>query len=515
MPSTGPVYARIQDASDYADALTWAGVQTFSAGVVVNKSSGGLVGSFTGDATTGYLRVGSTGFTTQVGGDTTVGAYVGVKKGSGTGGGLAFPSAGDIIPITLDSSGVTAAPDATVALGRSSIRFSSLFTCNATISASGSSSVPLTVNLAASQSAHAFDIKNSGGTVLSYFASDGSLVCPAAGYIQGGVIYCDAIYDTATTGPTVAVGSASLRVQARSAAQVPFIVKGTTSQTGNLQQWQDNNGTAVALMSAGGAAQVAGVQSNFGGTVLFDAGYSITGTRVSAYNSSSVALTVQLAASQSANAVEIKSSAAAVLLGVTAAGDITRQDGTNLTLRCAGNIDYYISNVHRFRMAGGYFSPMDDAVTTGLGQATARWTNIYTAQGTFQGANGNSAAVKVISELITLSTSGTTTDSSADLLPINCIILAVTARVTTTITTATNWSVGDNATAARFISAQSVLTAGTTAVGTNQFQGSVSTDAAGPVQTSNKKVRITTTGTPGAGAIRVTVHYIELTPATS
>lgn len=131
------------------------------------------------------------------------------------------------------------------------------------------------------------------------------------------------------------------------------------------------------------------------------------------------------------------------------------------------------------------------------------------------GANGATRVHGVISELMTLSTVGTTTDSAANLLTADSIIEAVTCRVTTTITTATNWSVGDATTAARFSSANSTLTAGTTSVGLNHQQGSVATDAAGPVQVTAAKLRITTTGTPGAGAIRCTVFYTQFTAPTS
>lgn len=116
-----------------------------------------------------------------------------------------------------------------------------------------------------------------------------------------------------------------------------------------------------------------------------------------------------------------------------------------------------------------------------------------------------------VQEAITLSTSGTTTDSAADLLPAGAIILSVTCRVNTTITTATAWAVGDATTSQRFVSNNSTMTAGTTAIGLNQMQGSVTTDAAGPVQAAAAKLRITTTGTPGAGVIRCSVFYVQFT----
>ena len=109
-----------------------------------------------------------------------------------------------------------------------------------------------------------------------------------------------------------------------------------------------------------------------------------------------------------------------------------------------------------------------------------------------------------ISELITLSTSGTTTDSVANLLPANSIIEAVVARVTTTITTATDWKLGDATTPGRFTAADSIMTAGETQIGLVQVD---QTGAAGPKQIAAAKLRITTTGTPGAGVIRVTVFY--------
>jgi hypothetical protein len=130
-------------------------------------------------------------------------------------------------------------------------------------------------------------------------------------------------------------------------------------------------------------------------------------------------------------------------------------------------------------------------------------------------ANGGYWERGYLSEEITLSTSGTTTDSTADLLPATAIIEAVVARITTAITTATDWALGDASTAARFLSATATLTLGTTAVGLNHQKGGVSTDAAGPTQTAAAKLRVTTTGTPGAGKIRVTVFYRKFVAPTS
>jgi hypothetical protein len=127
--------------------------------------------------------------------------------------------------------------------------------------------------------------------------------------------------------------------------------------------------------------------------------------------------------------------------------------------------------------------------------------------------------INSISEEITLATGATTTDSSADLLPANSLILGVVARVTTTITAdATGWELGDGTTAARFSSNNTNLTANDASktYGLNHWQGGVSTDATGPVQVAAAKLRVTCAGgNPGAGKVRVTVYYLPFVAPTT
>ena len=127
---------------------------------------------------------------------------------------------------------------------------------------------------------------------------------------------------------------------------------------------------------------------------------------------------------------------------------------------------------------------------------------------------GESQTKGMATELLTLSTGAATTDTTANLLPANSIIDAVVVRVTTAITTAANSSVGDPTTAARFSSGV-VVALGTIDVGLKHQQGSISTDATGPVQTAAAKVRITCNTTPGAGVVRITVFYRTFTSPSS
>jgi hypothetical protein len=132
-----------------------------------------------------------------------------------------------------------------------------------------------------------------------------------------------------------------------------------------------------------------------------------------------------------------------------------------------------------------------------------------------QSANGAGWVSGMASELLTLSIAGATTDTTANLLPANSIIDAVVARVTTTITTATDWKLGDPTSDTRFAAANATMTAGSTSIGLLHMAGNVATTALGPTQAAAAKVRVTTTGTPGAGAIRITVFYRTFIAPTS
>ena len=131
---------------------------------------------------------------------------------------------------------------------------------------------------------------------------------------------------------------------------------------------------------------------------------------------------------------------------------------------------------------------------------------------TLAGPHGEQCVRGQNTELVTLATGAAFTDSTGNLLPANSIIEGVVARVTTAITTAANWSLGDATIATRFSAANSTLIAGTTQVGNKCMD---QTGTSGPIQTTAAKLRITCNANPGAGVIRVTVFYRSLVPPTS
>lgn len=174
-------------------------------------------------------------------------------------------------------------------------------------------------------------------------------------------------------------------------------------------------------------------------------------------------------------------------------------------------------------------------ITSAFGDATVQITDVrsgiqtwyqwngsaYAAASgaTFSGANGQAFTMFQNTENLTLSTSGATTDTVGNLLPANSIIMAVSGTVTTTITTATDWKLGDSVTAGRFSAADTTLTAGESVPKSGfppvQIGTGVASATTGVYQASAAKVRVTCTGTPGAGAIRITVWGFTITDATS
>lgn len=102
--------------------------------------------------------------------------------------------------------------------------------------------------------------------------------------------------------------------------------------------------------------------------------------------------------------------------------------------------------------------------------------------------------------------SGASTNTGLNCLPAGAVIDAVVYRITTTITTATSFTIGDSGSATRYCGTQSTLTAGTT--GTCVAAGYYFNSGALPI-------KITPSTAPGAGALRLIVYYHTWTAPTS
>ena len=218
---------------------------------------------------------------------------------------------------------------------------------------------------------------------------------------------------------------------------------------------------------------------------------------------------------------------AATLAAITASGPFTSNVAagtapfvvTSSTLVALLNVAQLLGKTWAVPDPIGPTTPNTGKFTTLEATSTSTQTGDVTQSANQTRKSANAAEWKQgqLSEEITLSTAGVTTDSVADLLPANSIMEAVVARVTQTITTATDWKLGDATQAGRFLAAQSgaQLTLGATAVGLAHADPTVATANLGPVQTAAAKLRITTTGTPGAGKIRITTFFRTFVAPTS
>jgi len=152
---------------------------------------------------------------------------------------------------------------------------------------------------------------------------------------------------------------------------------------------------------------------------------------------------------------------------------------------------------------GGINALGDGSNTTVLG--TSATTQARVRGGTFlsTGANGQSTQLGQSTTLLSALSGETVT--ATNLIPANCILLGVTARVTTAITGATTFDIGDGTTADRFGN-DIAIALNTTA--NNCIAPALVTAATNVVLTANGS---NFTG----GAVRLTAHFMTLVAPTS
>jgi hypothetical protein len=109
------------------------------------------------------------------------------------------------------------------------------------------STVALSVRGSASQSTDLQRWQASNGTVLSRINANGDFIGDV------GAVYTGTIGDIFQTGPYLSLGNAvPITLNTRAATNVGLVVKGFTSQSVDLQQWQDSTGTVMGMISNAG-----------------------------------------------------------------------------------------------------------------------------------------------------------------------------------------------------------------------------------------------------------------------
>lgn len=121
-------------------------------------------------------------------------------------------------------------------------------------------------------------------------------------------------------------------------------------------------------------------------------------------------------------------------------------------------------------------------------------------------SNGQSIGIKSLTELLTIAAAATSTTTIQK--PAHAIILGVSVRVTTAVTCTSTFTVGDSGDAARFSTAAVSKAAASTDKGT-KAGAYYNATAEGIVITPD------TVPSDNTGRVRVTIHYLEVTPPTS
>jgi hypothetical protein len=143
-----------------------------------------------------------------------------------------------------------------------------------------------------------------------------------------------------------------------------------------------------------------------------------------------------------------------------------------------------------------------------LGDSGARFSTGYFGTSLLlQGANGQAAGWKYLTELTTIAAAATT--DTAIQIPANAIVMAVSVRVTTVIPTAATFTVIGTTSSTAFQTGASVSTAATTT--------DAGTKSCPYLNTTAQTIRITPNLTPAddSGRVRVTIIYFDSTPPTS
>ena len=130
------------------------------------------------------------------------------------------------------------------------------------------SSKGLIIKAAASQTANLQEWQNSAGTVLTKIASDGAFTINPSGNSfsvgANGVVVSNNsmyIYNKVYMGQYTYFNS-FLNVSPQATTESGIVIRGLSSQTANLQEWQNSSGTVLAKMTGAGAIDVTAITVN-------------------------------------------------------------------------------------------------------------------------------------------------------------------------------------------------------------------------------------------------------------
>jgi hypothetical protein len=207
--------------------------------------------------------------------------------------------------------------------------------------ATAAANVPLTARGAVSQTGNLQEWQNNAGTVQARVTSGGSIVTTQGFAVLGGASIS---------------GTIATLLQSASAARIPVVVQGAASQTADLQQWQDSAGTRLISVNPAGSLVFSGSGSLLSGTN--GRGLFITN------DPAIVPATIRGASSQTANLQEWQNSAGTVRAQIQAGGNFVND-----------------SNIKTPAI-------LDTGTSTAINFGSSRNVGLFAASGSFGGGGG-------------------------------------------------------------------------------------------------------------------------------
>jgi hypothetical protein len=200
-------------------------------------------------------------------------------------------------------------------------------------------------------------------------------------------------------------------------------------------------------------------------------------------------------------------------MGCANGGGLCFYDGSNSIGMESGRLYLPTGGDVRFNGSDTAFGYVSSGVGKIYNPAGGAFAELQVKADTVATTNTGFKSCTYSTELLTLSTAGATTDTSASLAPATSRVEAITYRITTTIATATAFTVkvkGGNSfcSVGTATTSQTTLTSGTTGV-------LVPCAFADQYNTAAAKLTIDTTGTPSAGIVRLQLHSCAFTAPTS
>jgi hypothetical protein len=181
------------------------------------------------------------------------------------------------------------------------------------------STIGAVIRAAASQTANLLEFQNSSGTAVTFFNS------------SGGLTATEGVISTAYSGGKMTTGTLGyFNATTFNAAVSPVVVRGAASQTANLFEWQNSNGTVLGFINSAGFLKsnyvyVSGlVDTADNGSYLSLNPNGTNGSSVIATNrnAAQIPFAVKGFASQTGNLQEWQNSSGGVLLNIDSTGNL-------------------------------------------------------------------------------------------------------------------------------------------------------------------------------------------------